>query len=87
MGRPRIGSLKALDNMILEIKFTNGTIKRYDAKELLELSSDFEILKEPSIFKLAQVEVGGIGVYWTKNLDISAYDLWEDGIMVENSIV
>jgi hypothetical protein len=85
--RPRISSLKALDNMILEIKFTNGTIKRYDAKELLELSSDFEILKEPSIFKLAQVEVGGIGVYWTKNLDISVYDLWEEGITVENSIV
>jgi hypothetical protein len=54
---------------------------------LLELSSDFEILKEPSVFKLAQVEVGGIGVYWTKNLDISVYDLWEDGITVENFIV
>ncbi len=39
------------------------------------------IQDNPSLFKNVCVDSGGIGISWNENIDISEYELWENGIL------
>lgn len=36
-------------------------------------------LKGPALFKSVQVERGGYAIFWYNDIDISEYELWNNG--------
>jgi len=45
----------------------------------------FAPLNDPSLFRLARVEQGGYAVAWNSDIDISEYELWQGGTLLEQS--
>ncbi|SJM91692.1 conserved hypothetical protein [Crenothrix polyspora] len=39
----------------------------------------FSPLKNVTLFKSVQVDVGGYAIIWNENIDISEYELWKNG--------
>ena len=78
MDIPRIHDAQAFDSLTLIITFTNGERKRYEITRLLDREM-FAPLKNSAFFKNVQVEPGGYAVFWNADIDISEYELWENG--------
>jgi len=78
MSIPKIKSAVASDHRTLTILFSNGEKKIYDVSKLLDTDM-FAPLKNSSFFKNVKVEAGGYAVYWNDMIDISEYELWENG--------
>ena len=73
--------VKSLDDYRLSAEFEDGTRKLYDVKILFDKCEDFQILLHtPAIFKQVTVDVGGYGIVWNDELDLSSEELWEHGI-------
>jgi len=66
------------DGHTLIVSFTNGERKRYDVGRLLERES-FAPLNSAAFFKNVTVEPGGYAVSWNAEIDISEYELWQNG--------
>jgi hypothetical protein len=82
---PRIKDVEPNGNMILTVIFQNGVIKEYDVRPLISRYDVFEQLENESIFNLARVDCGGFGVAWTDEIDLSEYEIWENGITISPS--
>ena len=78
MKPPRIVAAKAIDNQTLVIKFTNNEFKKYDISKLLEKPM-FVKFRNPAFFKHFKIEEGGYGLVWDEDVDISEYELWQNG--------
>ena len=76
----KIKDVEALSNLILKIKFENNEVKYYDMKNIIEKFTEFNILKNESIFKNAQIDVGGYAVVWSDDLDIACEELYKNGV-------
>jgi hypothetical protein len=37
----------------------------------------------PGLFELVRVDMGGYGIVWNENLDLSSEDIWHDGTPIE----
>ncbi len=83
MNYPKINSAKAINNHTLLIEFKNSAKKVYDLSSLLEKEMFFP-LKNPAFFRNVQVEQGGYAVLWNDEIDISEYELWTHGKLIEN---
>ena len=70
----RIISAKAIDDKTLIIKFTNLEVKKYDISKLLD-NPMFVNLGNPGFFRNFQIEIGGYGLVWNDEIDISEYEL------------
>lgn len=75
----RIVSAKAIDDRTLMVKFTNREFKKYDISKLLD-NSMFSSLSNPVFFRNFTVEPGGYALVWNDEIDISEYELWQNGI-------
>jgi Protein of unknown function (DUF2442) len=75
----RIVSAKAIDEKTLMVKFTNLEIKKYDISKLLE-NSMFATLRNPGFFRNFRIEPGGYALVWNEDIDLSEYELWQNGI-------
>jgi len=75
----RIKNVRTLPDMILQVEFLDGTAKSYDVKPLMDKWAVFNKLKHNALFDLAHVEVGGYGIVWNKDIDLSCDELWENG--------
>lgn len=78
-GIPRIKEVEPLDDMILSVIFENNILKKYDVKPLLRKYPVFENLKNRALFNMASVGPGGFGVIWNDEIDLSEYEIWENG--------
>ena len=78
-----IKSIKPLENMILEAVFLSGEIKRYDMKNLIKNNVIFKKLENKELFIKAKVDIGGYGIIWNENIDISSEEIWKNGIIVK----
>lgn len=67
------------DDMIIEVYFDNNIKKEYDIKTILNKWSIFKKLKDEELFKKVKVDVGGYGISWNENIDLSCEELWENG--------
>ena len=76
----KIKNVEALSNKVLKIEFENGKIKYYDMKKLIENNISFNILNNESIFNMAKVDIGGYGIIWTDEIDISGEELYVNGV-------
>lgn len=72
---PRIVRVKAEDPHFLLLEFNNGETRRYDVSPLLDLEM-FEPLKNIALFRAPQIELRGIAVSWSPEIDISRDELW-----------
>ncbi len=75
--------IKPLENMILEAVFSSGEIKRYDMKNLIKNNENFKKLENKELFIKAKVDIGGYGIIWNENIDISSEEIWKNGITVK----
>lgn len=78
-----IKSIKPLENMILEAVFSSGEIKKYDMKNLIKNNENFKELENKELFIKAKVDIGGYGIIWNENIDISSEEIWKNGITVK----
>ena len=84
----KITSLATLPDYILLVGFSTGEFKKYDVKQLINKYQPFKKLTIDDLFSKAKIELGGYGVVWNDDLDLSADGLYEKGVPCEpiNSI-
>lgn len=80
----KVKNVAPLADFKLSIQFSEGVTKLYDLKPLFEKLSAFQYLKNnPAEFECVSVDVGGYGIVWNDDLDLSCDELWENGMVVE----
>ena len=79
----KIKNISALPEYRLSVQFAEGCTKIYDMKPLFERIPVFAELKDPHLFSDVTVDVGGHGIVWNDDLDLSCDELWENGVEVE----
>lgn len=79
MKYPKIKKVKVLKNYFLKIFFDNGETKIYDFKPNFQYDF-FSQLRDYSIFRKITVDVGGYGISWNDDCDLSEYELYTRGI-------
>ena len=84
MNAPRIKSVAPLKGRHLLVTFANGVQKVYDCQRILNLER-FQLLKHEAFFRAVTVDPGGYGVSWDDEMDLSEYELWNNGVEVETS--
>jgi len=82
---PRITDVVPLEDKCLLVTFENGVRKIYDCKSLIELEV-YAPLQNDWLFRTVHVDVGGYGISWSDEIDLSESELWENGrlLAVEN---
>lgn len=80
----KVKSVNALENFRLSVQFAEGVTKIYDVSQLFKKWSAFRSLKDdPDLFNNIQVDVGGYGVIWNDDLDISCDELYANGTIIK----
>ncbi len=80
----KVKSVAPLPNFTLSVQFSEGVTKLYDLKPLFERIPAFLYLNEnPAEYDCVSVDVGGYGIVWNDDLDLSCDELWENGTVVE----
>lgn len=68
----------------LLIRFATGECKRYNVAPLFEKWDVFKMLSDVNgLFEQVKVDVGGYGISWNDDIDLSCNELWENGTPVE----
>ena len=75
----KIKDVFSLPEYRLSVQFSEGCTKIYDVKPLFEKILVFQSLKNPELFSEVQVDIGGHGVVWNDELDLSCDELWDNG--------
>ncbi len=83
MKYPQIHKARAINDTTLVIEFTNGEVKKYDIRHLLETPM-FSLLRQPAFFRNFKVEPGGYAIVWNEKIDISEYELWKNGVTLKS---
>lgn len=80
----KVKSVSALPDFKLSVQFSEGVTKIYDVTPLFDKWPMFAPLKvNPELFYTVEVDVGGYGIIWSDELDISCDELWANGEVVE----
>ena len=75
---PKIMEVHPCGSLKLLIRFDNGVLKEYDCAPLLSRSG-FRLLSDPGFFKSVSRDIGGYGISWNDDIDLSEYELWHNG--------
>ena len=82
----KIKSVSTLPDYKLRVLFSEGVTKIYDIKPLFEKLPAFKVLQErPEIFTMVTVDIGGYGIIWNDELDLSCDELWENGTQIKTA--
>lgn len=80
----KVKTISPLPEFKLSVQFSEGVTKIYDFKPLFEKIPAFRyFMDHPEEFNEVIVDVGGYGIIWNDDLDLSCDELWEHGITVE----
>lgn len=80
----KVKTVSPLPDYRLSVIFAEGTTKLYDVKPLFDQIPAFRYFREhPAAFVDISVDVGGYGVIWNDDLDLSCDELWNHGIEVQ----
>jgi len=82
MNAPRIKSVTPLEGKRLLVTFGNGVQKVYDCQRILNLDR-FQLLNHEAFFRAVTVDPGGYGISWDDDMDLSEYELWNNGVAGE----
>ena len=81
----KVKDVRALPGLKLSVQFVDGVIKIYDISQLLEKLPIFKVLQDnEKLFYSVAVDVGGYGIIWDDEVDLSCDELWEHGEKVES---
>lgn len=73
----KLKSVTPLPDYTLLANFSDGSVKSYDFRPLLDRMEVYAPLREsPAFWASAAVDPGGYGVSWSDEIDISAEELW-----------
>jgi hypothetical protein len=79
---PKIEAITALADKKLLVRFVGGQRKLYDCAPLID-REPFSALDNESFFRRAKVDVGGYGISWSDDVDLSESELWLNGKAVD----
>jgi hypothetical protein len=80
----KVKSVAPIPGFKLSVQFSEGVTKVYDMKPLFEKLPAFkQFEKNPAAFAGVSVDVGGYGIVWDDDFDLSSDELWENGITVK----
>ena len=79
----KIKTVSPLPEYKLSVQFAEGCTRIYDVAPLFERIPVFGELKNAGRFSDARVDVGGYGVIWNDDIDLSCDELWENGVAVQ----
>ena len=75
----KVKAVSTLPNFCLSVQFVEGVTKIYDVKSLFSKWAAFKVLQEnPNLFYDVEVDVGGYGIIWNDELDLSCEELFEN---------
>lgn len=76
----KVINVSALPDYCLSVQFAEGVTKLYDVKPLFEKWPVFKSLENNlELFTSVKADVGGYGIAWNDNIDISCDELYENG--------
>ncbi len=76
----KVKNVYSLPDYRLSVQFAEGCTKIYDVKPLFEQITAFKELTDIHLFSDVTVDVGGYGIVWNDDLDLSCDELWENGV-------
>ena len=79
----KIRNVYPLNNYELLVQFSVGITKIYDVKPLFDWRDIFNELKKNELFYAVQVDIGGKGVIWNDQIDLSCDELWYNGKLIK----
>ena len=80
----KVKNITALPDFKLSVQFAEGVTKIYDISPLVDKLPVFaELIENTQLFNCVEVDVGGYGIIWNDDLDLSCDELWENGVTVE----
>lgn len=80
----KVKAVTPLPDYRLSVQFAEGVTKIYDVAALFEKWSMFAPLKNNyALFETVKVDVGGYGIIWNDELDISCDELYANGKLVK----
>ena len=80
----KIKNVVPISNYRLNVQFSEGVTKIYDMNPLFDKLPVFRQLEDnPDKFTCVAVDVGGYGIVWDDDLDLSCDELWEHGVTVK----
>lgn len=80
----KIKNTVALPDFRLSVQFAEGETRIYDVKPLFDRLPAFKrFLINPQEFYAVETDIGGYGVVWNDELDLSCEELWENGASVD----
>ena len=79
----KIKNVSPLPEYKLSVQFAEGVTKIYDIKPLFQKIPAFKSFEKNNDFGGVYVDVGGYGIIWNDELDLSCDELWENGVEVE----
>ncbi len=81
----KIRAVNALSDFKLSVQFVEGITKIYDVKPLFSKWPIFkELENDPNLFYGVEVDVGGYGISWNDDIDLSCDELYENGILAKS---
>ena len=80
----KVKNVEPKENYKLLVTFENGTIKIYDVAQLFDKYNFFKQLQSiTGLFEQVKVDIGGFGISWNDEIDISCNELWNNGEIVD----
>ena len=79
----KIKNVTPLQDFKLSIQFAEGITKIYDMKKLIENNKIFVYLKDINLFNSVEVDIGGYGIIWNDDIDISCDELFENSKKID----
>lgn len=80
----KVKSVEPKKGYILLVTFENGTKKMYDVSQLFDKYITFNQLKNIiGLFEQVKVDIGGFGISWNDEIDISCNELWNNGKLLD----
>lgn len=79
----KIKNVTAYPDYKILVQFSEGITKIYNVKQLIENNPMFKRLKNEELFYSVQVDIGGYGIIWDEDIDISCDELFEKGKAIE----
>ena len=81
----KVKAVHALPDYQLSVQFVEGVTKLYDVKPLFDKWQTFRTLADdPELFSAVEVDVGGYGIIWNDDIDLSCDELYANGQAVSS---
>ena len=77
----KVITVEPLPEYNLLVSFTTGEQKRYDVKPLFDIWEPFKaLISTKGLFEQVKVDMGGYGISWNDEIDLSCNELYTNGI-------